>query len=197
MRDGLGARVELLNNKETGGILIGKKLSKDMKKGDKKQKLSTTKMQDLQAYYQQEFANFWAKSFPNKDCPPMPKKLDDLGMMEQMAMRSEAPELFQNLYRSDYSAMPADVATRLRNNTLWAGDEEVLEKYGWTAKAKEMRGQIEEGRRLAMEKKIQEMAERNAAREKAIREKPTGLKGLAPLTQEQIMKARQEWGISG
>ena len=47
------------------------------------------------------------------------------------------------------------------------------------------------------EKKIQEMAERNVAREKAIREKPTGLKGLAPLTQEQIMKARQEWGISG
>ena len=35
------------------------------------------------------------------------------------------------------------------------------------------------------------------AREKAIREKPTGFKGLAPLSQEQIMKARQEWGISG
>ena len=52
-----------------------------------------------------------------------------------MAMRSEAPELFQNLYRSDYSAMPADVATGLRNNQLWAGDEVVLEKYGWTAKA--------------------------------------------------------------
>ena len=72
-----------------------------------------------------------------------------------------------------------------------------MEKYGWTAKAKEMRGQIEEGRRLAMEKKIQEMAERNAAREKAIREKPSGFAGLAPLSQEQIIKARQEWGISG
>ena len=153
-------------------------------------------MQDLQAYYQSEFANFWAKSFPNKPCPAMPKKLDDLGMMEQMAMRSEAPELFQNLYRSDYSAMPADVATRLRNNTLWAGDEVVLEEFGWTAKAKEMRAEIEEGRRLAVEKKIQEMAKRNAAREKAIREKPPGFAGLAPLSQEQIMKARQEWGIS-
>ena len=77
MRDGLGARVEHLNNKETGGILIGKKLSKDGKKGDKKQKLSTTKMQDLQAYYQQEFANFWAKAFPAKPCPAIPKKLKD------------------------------------------------------------------------------------------------------------------------
>ena len=153
-------------------------------------------MQDLQAYYQQEFANFWAKAFPNESCPPLPKKLGDLGLMRQMALREENPELFQNLFKSDYSAMPSDVATRLRNNTLWAGDEVVLEKYGWTAKAQEMRAQIEEGRRLALEKKTQEMAERNRAREKAIREKPTGFKGLAPLTQEQIMRARQEWGIS-
>ena len=154
-------------------------------------------MQDLQAYYQQQFANFWAKAFPSKPCPAIPKKLEDLGLMEQMAMRTEAPELFQNLYKSDYSAMPADVATRLRNNQLWTEDVEVLEKYGWTAKAKEMRGQIEEAQRLILEKKIQETAERNAAREKAIREKPKGFPGLAPLSQEQIMKARQEWGISG
>ena len=153
-------------------------------------------MQDLQAYYQQEFANFWAKSFPKKSCPPLPKKLEDLGLMEQLAMREESPELFQNLFKSDYSAMPSDVATRLRNNTLWAGDEVVLEKYGWTAKAKEMRAQIEEGKRLAVEKKIQEMAERNAAREKAIREKPTGFQGLAPLSPQAIAKAREKWGIS-
>ena len=51
-----------------------------MKTGDKKQKLSTTKMQDLQAYYQQEFANFWAKAFPTKPCPAIPKKLEDLGL---------------------------------------------------------------------------------------------------------------------
>ena len=124
-------------------------------------------MQDLQAYYQSEFATFWAKSFPNKSCPPLPKKLEDIGMLEQLAMRENAPELFQNLFRSDYSAMPSDVATRLRNNQLWAGDEVVLEKYGWTAKAKEMRAQIEEGQRLAMEQKIQEMKERNEARDKA------------------------------
>ena len=54
-----------------------------------------------------------------------------------------------------------------------------------------MRAEIEEGRRLVVEKKIQEMAERNAEREKGIREKPTGFRGLAPLSKEQIMKARQ------
>ena len=168
-----------------------------MKKGDKTQKLSTTKMQNLQSIYQEQFASFWANSFPNKPCPPMPKKLDDLGMMAQMAMREEAPELFQNLYRSDYSAMPADVATRLRNNTLWAGDEVVLEKYGWTAKAKEMRGQIEEAQRLIQEKKIQEMKAKNDARAKAIREKPSGFQGLAPLSPQDIAKAREHWGITG
>ena len=92
--------------------------------------------------------------------------------------------------------MPADVATRLRNNTLWTEDVEVLEKYGWTAKAKEMRGQIEEAQNLILQKRIQESAERNAAREKAIREKPSGFAGLPPLSQDQIMRARQEWGIS-
>ena len=153
-------------------------------------------MQDLQAYYQSEFANFWNKSFPKKSCPPLPKKLEDLGMLEQMAMREEAPELFQNLFRSDYSAMPSDVATRLRNNQLWAGDEVVLEKYGWTAKAKEMRAEIERAQQLILEKKIQESKERNDARAKAIREKPSGFAGLPPLSQDQIMRARQEWGIS-
>ena len=74
-----------------------------------KQKFNTIKtMQDLQAYYQQQFSNFWAKSFPDKTCPPLPKKLEDVGLSVRLAMEEEAPELFQNLFRSDYSAMPAD-----------------------------------------------------------------------------------------
>ena len=154
-------------------------------------------MDNLQSTYQAQFATFWNKAFPNKSCPPLPKKLDDIGLIEQIALRENDPILFQNLFRSDYSAMPADVATRLRNNALWTEDIEVLEKFGWTAKAQEMRAQIEEGKRLALEKKTQEMAERNAQRDKAIREKPTGFKGLAPLSPEQIMRARQEWGITG
>ena len=124
-------------------------------------------MQDLQAYYQSEFANFWAKSFPKESCPPLPKKLEDLGLSKQLALREENPALFQNLFKSDYSAMPSDVATRLRNNQLWAGDEVVLEKYGWKQKAKEMRAEIERAQQQILDKKIQEMAERNAARDKA------------------------------
>ena len=45
----------------------GKRTSKDTKREDKKQKLFTTKtMQDLQAMYQEQFANFWAKAFPSE-----------------------------------------------------------------------------------------------------------------------------------
>ena len=43
----------------------------------------------------------------------------------------------------------------------------VLEQYSWTAKAKEMGGQIEEAQNLILQKRIQETAERNAARDKA------------------------------
>ena len=54
-----------------------------------KQKFNTTKtMQDLQAYYQSEFANFWAKSFPKESCPPLPKKLEDLGCCAVMPLIS-------------------------------------------------------------------------------------------------------------
>ncbi len=152
-------------------------------------------MQDLQAYYQQQFANFWAKSFPKKSCPSLPKKLEDLNMMEQLALREESPELFQNLFKSDYSAMPADVATRLRNNTLWAGDEVVLEKYGWTAKAKEMRGQIEEAQNLILQKRIQETAERNAARDKARLEESRKPKNIG-FNDPSAVAMRRQLGLS-
>ena len=114
-------------------------------------------MQDLQAYHQQEFANFWSKAFPNKQCPPLPKKLEDIGLMEQIAMKEEAPTLYQNLFRDDYSAMPADVATRLRNNALWTEDIEVLEKHGWAAKANEMKAQVAEAERIILEKTVRSM----------------------------------------
>ena len=163
-----------------------------------KQKFNTIKtMQDLQAYYQQQFSNFWAKSFPDKTCPPLPKKLEDVGLSVRLAMEEEAPELFQNLFRSDYSAMPADTATRLRENRLWTDDIPVLKKYGWTAKAKELEGQVQEAKRIIAEKKLAEMKARNDEVEKRNRERPKGMQFAQPLPYEQVLKAREQWGISG
>jgi hypothetical protein len=42
-KDGLGARVELLSNNVIEGIQIGRNLSKNLKKGELKLKLFTTK----------------------------------------------------------------------------------------------------------------------------------------------------------
>tara|TARA_R100000654_G_scaffold18203_2_gene38096 strand:+ start:155 stop:643 length:489 start_codon:yes stop_codon:yes gene_type:complete len=158
-------------------------------------------MDNLQSTYQAQFATFWNKAFPNKSCPPLPKKLDDIGLMEQIALRENDPILFQNLFRSDYSAMPADVATRLRNNALWTEDIEVLEKFGWTAKAKEMRAQVAEAERIILERKVAEAAERNAERDRKLEAyknlDPMQKLAMNPPSPAAIAQAREQWGITG
>ena len=73
---------------------------------------------DLQATYQQQFSSFWSEAFPNKQCPPLPKKVEDINLMEQIALREKDPILFQNLFRDDYNKLPCDTANRLRNGNL-------------------------------------------------------------------------------
>ena len=157
-------------------------------------------MDNLQSTYQAQFATFWNKAFPNKSCPPLPKKLDDIGLMEQIALRENDPILFQNLFRSDYSAMPADVATRLRNNALWTEDIEVLEKFGWTAKATEMKAQVAEAERIILEKKIAEAKARNNERDRKLAEynklDPMAKMAMNQPSPQAVEQARREWGIS-
>ena len=156
---------------------------------------------DLQATYQQQFSSFWSEAFPNKQCPPLPKKVEDINLMEQIALRENDPILFQNLFRSDYSAMPADVATRLRNNALWTDDIEVLEKFGWTAKATEMRAQVAEAERIILERKVAEAAERNAERDRKLEAyknlDPMQKLAMNPPSPAAIAQAREQWGITG
>ena len=157
-------------------------------------------MDNLQSTYQAQFATFWNKAFPNRSCPPLPKKLDDIGLMEQIALRENDPILFQNLFRSDYSAMPADVATRLRNNALWTEDIEVLEKFGWTAKATEMKAQVAEAERIILEKKIAEAKARNDERDRKLAEynklDPMAKMAMNQPSPQAVEQARREWGIS-
>ena len=70
---------------------------------------------DLQATYQQQFSSFWSSAFPNKQCPPLPKKVEDINLMEQIALREKDPILYQNLFRDDYNKLPCDTANRLRD----------------------------------------------------------------------------------
>ncbi len=201
MRDGLEARVVPLSSRGTEGIQIGKNLSNYLKKGDKKLNCTTTKMLDLQAQYQEQFSSFWSKAFPKKKCPALPSKLDDLGLMAQVAMREEAPILFQNLFREDYSKIPCDTANRLRNGNLWIEDIEVLEQHGWTAKATEMRAQVAEAEKQILEKKIAEAKAKNDERDRKQQAynqlSPEQKMALHPPSEASIAQARREWNITG
>ena len=56
---------------------------------------------------------------------------------------------------------------------------------------------MNQARELLERQKLADMKARNDSRDKAIREKPPGFKGLAPLSPESIARARAEWGITG
>ena len=156
---------------------------------------------DLQATYQQQFASFWSNTFPNKQCPPLPTKLEDIGLMEQIAMREREPILFQNLFRDDYNKLPCDTANRLRNGNLWIEDIAVLDKHGWTAKASELKAQVSEAEKQILEKKIAEAKARNDERDKKLEAyknlDPMAKLAMNPPSAQAVEQARREWGITG
>ena len=156
---------------------------------------------NLQAQYQEQFSSFWSSAFPNKQCPPLPTKVEDIGLMEQIAMRERDPILFQNLFRDDYNKLPCDTANRLRNGNLWIEDIAVLDKHGWTAKASELKAQVAEAEKQILEKKIAEAKARNDERDKRLEAyknlDPMAKLAMNPPSPEAIAQARQEWGITG
>ena len=126
--------------------------------------------------------------------------MDDLGLMAQVAIRDEAPILFQNLFREDYN-IPSDTASRLRNGNLWIEDIEVLEQHGWTAKASEMRAQVAEAEKLILENKIVESKAKNDGRDRKQQAynqlSPQQKMALNPPSEASIQQARREWNITG
>ena len=148
-----------------------------------------------------EFAAFWAKNF-DTPCPPVPKKIDDLSLTAREAMRSENPVLFQNLFRQqDINQMPADVVGRMQRQTFWASDIPILRRYGYEHQARELEKQIEEGRRLIMEQKIEASKQKVAENEARIKEwqnlSPMQKMMMNPPSPESVARTRAEWGITG
>ena len=156
---------------------------------------------DLQPTYQQQFSSFWSEAFPNKQCPPLPKKVEDINLMEQIALREKDPILYQNLFRDDYNKLPCDTANRLRNGNLWIEDIEVLDKHGWTAKASELKAQVAEAEKQILEKKIAEAKARNDERDKILEAyknlDPMAKLAMNPPSAQAVEQARREWNITG
>ena len=80
---------------------------------------------------------------------------------------------------------------------MWIDDLKAYEDAGFTGTAKQIRDAMAEAQIQKMNNEAEAMRKRTEARDKAIREKPPGFKGLAPLSPESIARARAEWGITG
>jgi len=93
--------------------------------------------------------------------------------------------------------LKADVRDRYERGVMWTSDLEEYQRKGFTGTAKNIEIEMNQAREQIELQKLAEMKARNDARDKAIREKPPGFKGLAPLSPESIARARAEWGITG
>ena len=140
------------------------------------------------------------EAFPNKQCPPLTKKVEDINLMEQIALREKDPILYQNLFRDDYNKLHCDTANRLRNGNLWIEDIAILDKYGWTAKASELKAQVAEAEKQILEKKIAEAKARNDERDRKLAEynklDPMAKMAMNQSSLQALEQARREWGIS-
>ena len=127
----------------------------------------------------------------------LPKKGDKLDLAYEMAMKEINPHLYQNIVNPDPDELPVKVAKRYKQGLMWIDDLKAYEDAGFTGTAKQIRDAIEEAQVQRMNNEAEAMRKRTEARDKAIREKPPGFKGLAPLSPESIARARAEWGITG
>ena len=149
------------------------------------------------------FANWWATEMKGQACPPVPRKLSELSMTAQMAMRATKPELYTALFAGGKEAvrLPADVSVRLSSGQLQAGDAGALRAAGYEQQAQqcERLGQMQQDQRLvdqslaSREHYQQEMQRTAEWQQMGVLERM----GHQPLSQEQIQAYRRQYGVSG
>ncbi len=145
--------------------------------------------------YTSQYVAFCQKAGPPINEVPEPgKKMD---FTYEVAMKEIDPYLYQNLTSPKSSSLKADVRDRYERGVMWTQDLEEYQRKGFTGTAKNIEIEMNQAREQIELQKLAEMKARNDARDKAIREKPPGFKGLAPLSPESIARARAEWGITG
>ena len=145
--------------------------------------------------YTSQYVAFCQKAgLPINEVPEPGKKMD---FTYEVAMKEIDPYLYQNLTSPKSSSLKADVRDRYERGVMWTSDLQEYQKKGFTGTAKNIEIEMNKAREQIELQKLAEMKARNDARDKAIREKPPGFKGLAPLSPESIARARAEWGITG
>jgi hypothetical protein len=147
------------------------------------------------------FAGFWGRNFPELTCPPVPEQLSELGLTAQMAMQSDAPELYTAMFagKSGYR-LPADVSARLESGQLVPGDADALRAAGLEVQAQQCERLRQAQSDQAMADHIahsravyqQEMERTSAWQEMGV------LQRMAhePMSPQQIAANRRRYGIS-
>ena len=151
-------------------------------------------MMETSNYTTQYIAFCQRANLPINEVPTPGQKM---GMTYEIAMKELDPHLYQNLTSPKSSSLKADVRDRYERGVMWTQDLEEYQKKGFTGTARNIEIEMNKAREMMEQQKLAEMKARNDARDKAIREKPPGFKGLAPLSPESIARARAEWGITG
>ena len=146
------------------------------------------------------FNQFWIDN-SREEVPPMPKKPSDMNITMQEKMRMKNPELYQNLFKVglDSGMLPADLEVRLRNNALWVEDVDRLRKYGWEFERQRIEKAKAEYENQKMLKEIEASKERQKVAEQK-REQWNNMNLLErmaaePLSQDQILRNRQRYGV--
>ena len=148
------------------------------------------------------FATWWSRTFPGTQCPVLPKKPDDLTLSARMAMESDNPILYQNLFGGIGSTnLPADTVMRRNSAQLQASDIPHLRAAGLEYEAQQLERQMEreEAQRIGEQTLAsRQNFESERARFAAYNEQ--GLLGRMlnnPLTPDQIAANRRKYGIKG
>ena len=149
------------------------------------------------------FANWWATEMKGQACPPVPRKLSELSMTAQMAMRATKPELYTALFAGgkDAPRLPADVSVRLNSGQLQPSDAGALRAAGFELQAQqaERLGQAQQDQRMADQiSHSRAVYEQEIERSRQWSEAGT-LQRMAhePLSPGQIAANRRRYGISG
>ena len=158
-------------------------------------------MNSLTVDYTEKFAAFWAKSFPERPCPPLPKQQDDLPLAAQMLLQNEEPILFQNLFagKKGSGALPADVQDRFNKNCLLPRDAQALRENGFEYYAQQCEQLAAQADDLKLQQDAAEGRKRYLEAQKAQEEwnkLPLGHPAKAP-SPEQVAYTKRQWGISG
>jgi len=127
----------------------------------------------------------------------LPKKGDKLTLAYEMAMKEFNPHLYQNITSPDPDELPVDVAKRYKQGMMWIQDLGAYEQCGFTGTAANIRKGMEQGQKELMEQRTAEMKARNDKHAEAMRNKPSGMQHMPPLSPEAIARARAQWGITG